>query len=389
MGKLADKNTYFTLMRINCKWLKMYGSAPFLHCVSWNKSLYFSYKQWSKWNPCKSSWYCYSAASYLACRVSSYLRYSKHPSHLRRFRGNGLRMYEGITVILDYHRCDLSKLKWVSILPYQSVIDRTWFCFCDYFNLDTKFTLDYLFIIEPEYDDFDVFIRATRIVFYDGELDYYDLAQVFSQNQYAFCILWKTTIQTVNVDQEWTLPSDTHPFDECTFILYGVSGVSEILEWPYLFGYVSNITYVRQHRLVEPDDIYFLCQLILAPKSKLHQLHIFFWDKNAMWSHTDDGRSVGLKTNPDLLMEMFRENLQAIKKNHWDEIKCGLLMQDYDKEHVIDISKLSTKLDITRAGAEWKQVLEQMFDDIQDDTVESFPVRDMWKRSAAKWLNPP
>ena len=153
---------------------------------------------------------------------------------------------------------------------------------------------------------------------------------------------------------------------------------------------MSNINYAAQFRLVEPDDIDFLRELILAPKSKLHQLYLFFWDDNSLWSTWRHGRSAMLTQNPDRIIRMLSTYLPAIKKNHWDEVKCGLLIRDFDQEHVIDVSKLTNKFDVARAGSEWSKVFKQIEPENQDDSVivESFPVSDMWIHCTSKWLNP-
>ena len=388
IGELLNKNTYLDVLSVNKLWLQMFGSARVLSRIKWNINLVLNNSRFKKWNPSCSSWYLFSAANYFMYYVSLKIRYKYHPSHISKFVGHGLRMYEGNTVALNYLQCDLSNLQWISVLNsnrYRISLDRAWYGMEYFFNYKTDYCLKFIYISNLTYKDFDLFIRADVVFLHKGTIDYFDTYQCLYSGKYSLCVLWELKIDNCIV--EWH-KAPTPQSKQCDLLLYQCKHVIRLSNIKYLHLLVQNITFIARYRYLTSSDVNFLCEMILCdpPQHKLNRFAIILWDSNCF--NVTNVRGFGTHDNTgDKILSMLRVNLQAIKKSSWCDIRCGLSFHDlsytFEKEYVINVSQLTTKFDIEQAGIKW----EKLQNSDKKTDFETFPVSEMWSEVAKLWLN--
>ena len=390
IGEMVDINTYFQLTSVSCLWLAMFGSARILSKLKWNKNINFDCKNYDKWNTTRSTWHYFSGAHYMNCDVLRATRFRHHPSHVAKFVGFGLRMFEGKYVPFNLAKCGLWKLKWASLTssPWECV-DRSWNSLADDLRC-CEITLDFFYL--PGRTDFDLklYVPAECVILYRGVINTYTIFRIISQGSYSCCVLWNSRIEESPRNTQWGNSNVPEVGDESHLIIHECIDVINLLQWIDIAWYIKCLTWIERYPRVTQFDINFMSDMMIinAPSSILQNFTIIWWDKMDTWEQIYD-LPVTRDHKCNKLVSMLQQNLHKIKKySEWTQIVCGFDMSHghtRHQSHIVNVSQLTNKFDIKQQA----NILVQICKCPSKKIIGANVVRQLCRKTVQSWWHLP
>ena len=390
LAEMVDKTAYFNMLLVDCLWLNILGSARVLKLLKWNKRIEFACKHYRAWCTTGSTWYYFSAAYHFIFNVTSDTRSEFHPSHIRRFAGRGLRMFEGTCVPFHWYYCCLSKLKWVTFKGTVSNanIDHSWKSL-EYHLRESMLYLDCFFIPWCTINRLTIFVPAKCVIFFHGSIDTFSIYLCVVKGKYGCCILWDLRIEQSGLNVNWEEGEIPDYGCESTLVIHQCINVFFLLQWVDIAWYIKCITWVERYRYLSHADMQFMREIILidGPLNVLKKFVTFFWDVQGLhYDFTDYLNLHEPDTRADKLLRMLKANLQQIKKSQWKKILCGIQLRKVERHrsHIVDITKLNTRFDIAQQGAKIAKMCNW---DTKYQNNQTLTVKNLWQNNVNEWLH--